>query len=105
MKSRFLQLHILTAYPPSNLNRDDLGRPKTAVVGGANRLRISSQCLKRSWRGSSVFISTLDNALGKRTKLMGDEVFQSLVASDIPEKDACKWAEKIIGKFGKVGAD
>jgi CRISPR system Cascade subunit CasC len=32
---RFLQLHFLTAYPPSNLNRDDLGRPKTAVVGGS----------------------------------------------------------------------
>ena len=38
----FIQLHLLTAYPPSNLNRDDLGRPKTAIVGGAERLRISS---------------------------------------------------------------
>lgn len=39
----WIQLHLLTAYPPSNLNRDDLGRPKTAVVGGESRLRISSQ--------------------------------------------------------------
>jgi len=30
--SEFLQLHLLTSYPPSNLNRDDLGRPKTAVI-------------------------------------------------------------------------
>ncbi len=45
----FIQLHLLTAYPPSNLNRDDLGRPKTAIVGGAERLRISSQSLHRAW--------------------------------------------------------
>ena len=34
----FVQLHLLTFYPPANLNRDDTGRPKTAVVGGAERL-------------------------------------------------------------------
>ena len=31
----FLQLHLLTAYGPSNLNRDDTGRPKSVVFGGA----------------------------------------------------------------------
>ena len=41
--SRFVQMHILTAYPPSNPNRDDLGRPKTAIIGGVSRMRISSQ--------------------------------------------------------------
>ena len=30
--SRFIQLHLLTSYPPANLNRDDLGRPKTAMM-------------------------------------------------------------------------
>ena len=39
--SDFLQLHLLTALPPSNVNRDDTGRPKTAIVGGVTRLRIS----------------------------------------------------------------
>ena len=51
----FLQLHLLTAYGPSNLNRDDTGRPKSAVFGGALRLRVSSQSLKRAWRESDVF--------------------------------------------------
>lgn len=46
--ARFVQLHLLTSYPPSNLNRDDTGRPKTALVGDATRLRISSQSLKRA---------------------------------------------------------
>lgn len=105
MKNRFLQLHILTAYPPSNLNRDDLGRPKTAVVGGANRLRISSQCLKRTWRTSEVFSSKLENAVGTRTKFSGDDVYQKLIQHQIPEKEAVKWAEAIAGKFGKVVAE
>jgi CRISPR system Cascade subunit CasC len=48
--SRFLQLHLLTFFPPANLNRDDTGRPKTAVVGGATRLRLSSQAQKSAWR-------------------------------------------------------
>ena len=53
----FIQLHLLTNYGPSNLNRDDLGRPKTVVIGGIQRLRISSQSLKRSFysRGASLF--------------------------------------------------
>jgi CRISPR system Cascade subunit CasC len=29
----FLQLHLLTAYPPSNLNRVVKGRPKITVLG------------------------------------------------------------------------
>jgi CRISPR system Cascade subunit CasC len=58
---RFVQLHLLTSYPPANLNRDDLGRPKTAYFGGSQRLRISSQCLKRNWRTSETFRNALGN--------------------------------------------
>lgn len=32
--SRFIQLHILTSYPACNLNRDDMGRPKTMSLPG-----------------------------------------------------------------------
>jgi CRISPR system Cascade subunit CasC len=105
MKNRFLQLHFLTAYPPSNLNRDDLGRPKTAVVGGANRLRISSQCLKRTWRTSDVFESRLEGAIGTRTKMIGQEIHEKLIASGIGEKDATKWATLIVEQFGKVAKE
>ena len=41
--STFLQLHLLTTFAPANLNRDDLGRPKTAFLGGVEGGRISSQ--------------------------------------------------------------
>ncbi|HFE43961.1 MAG TPA: type I-E CRISPR-associated protein Cas7/Cse4/CasC [Nannocystis exedens] len=46
----FLQLHTLTSYPASLLNRDDVGLAKRIPFGSAPRLRISSQCLKRHWR-------------------------------------------------------
>ncbi len=48
----FIQLHLLTAYAPANLNRDESGRPKTAFMGGVERLRVSSQSLKRARRVS-----------------------------------------------------
>lgn len=74
--SRFLQLHVLTFYPPANLNRDDTGRPKTAVIGGTTRLRVSSQSLKRAWRTSNVFRTALDGHLGDRTQRIGRDVSQ-----------------------------
>ncbi len=99
--SQFIQLHCLTAYPPSNLNRDDLGRPKTAIVGGFERLRVSSQSLKRAWRTSSVFDSALSEWKGKRTKLLGKEVYKRLSDQGVNEKQAEKWASEIASRFGK----
>lgn len=46
----FLQIHTLTSYPASLLNRDDAGLAKRIPFGNAERLRVSSQCLKRHWR-------------------------------------------------------
>ena len=70
----FLQLHLLTPYAPSNLNRDDTGRPKTAEFGGAQRLRVSSQSLKRAWRTSDVFATRLGAHRGERTQRLGAKV-------------------------------
>ncbi len=77
--SRFIQLHILTSYPAANLNRDDLGRPKTVTMGNAERLRVSSQSLKRAWRTSEVFAAALGGTLGTRTKEIGKYVYRALV--------------------------
>ncbi len=100
--NRFLQLHLLTAYPPSNLNRDDLGRPKTAQVGGATRLRVSSQSLKRAWRTSDVFVEALDGHVGIRTKEIGVRVATRLIESGVKEKNAREWARKVAEQFGKL---
>ena len=98
--SDFLQLHLLTCYAPSNLNRDDLGRPKTAKMGGVDRLRISSQSLKRAWRTSDLFQEAMKNHVGTRTKRIGVEVLDKLVKSGTKEKDALKWSKAIAGVFG-----
>lgn len=84
--NKFVQLHLLTSYPPANLNRDDLGRPKTAMMGGANRLRISSQSLKRAWRTSEVFEQALAGHVGTRTKEMGRRAYQTLLDKGVSEK-------------------
>lgn len=44
---KFLDVHVLHTLPYSNVNRDDLGSPKTVVYGGRERTRISSQSWKR----------------------------------------------------------
>ena len=101
--STFIQLHLLTSYPPANLNRDDLGRPKTAVMGGVQRLRVSSQSLKRAWRTSELFKRALDGHIGIRTKEMGSSVvLRRLTEADIPEDDAKNWAQSIAERFGKL---
>ena len=100
--TQFIQLHLLTSYPPSNLNRDDLGRPKTAIIGGTERLRISSQSLKRAWRTSEHFENALGGFKGTRTKRLGAEVHKKLIDAGIKEKDAEQWASAIAAVFGKV---
>ena len=98
----FLQLHFLTAYPPSNLNRDDTGRPKTAVFGGVPRLRISSQSLKRAWRTSPVFGARVGERVGKRTQRLGDEVRGYLTGKGMAEAQATDVARQIAEVFGKL---
>ena len=103
--TQFLQLHLLVSYPPANPNRDDAGKPKTAVMGGANRLRISSQALKRAWRTSSVFDGALQGHLGTRTKRLGVEVEGQLLAAGMDAAKARELAAKVAGEFGKLKKD
>ncbi|HMV21661.1 MAG: type I-E CRISPR-associated protein Cas7/Cse4/CasC [Betaproteobacteria bacterium] len=103
--SRFIQLHLLTNYPPSNLNRDDTGRPKSALVGDAARLRVSSQSQKRAWRTSEAFEIALAGHLGTRTKRIGKEAFDALKQAGVAEKAAREWAKAIAACFGKAKSD
>lgn len=98
--STFIQLHLLTSYPPSNLNRDDLGRPKTAVMGGKTRLRVSSQSLKRAWRTSDLFESALDGHIGERTKRMGIKLYKRLSEKGVADDKAKEFAKEMVAFFG-----
>ena len=103
--SQFIQLHLLTSYAPSNLNRDDLGRPKTAKMGGFDRLRVSSQSLKRNWRISEMFEEAMSGHIGIRTKRFGETVFDELLKLGVAEKPAKEWAVSIASVFGKSKKD
>ena len=98
----FLQMHVLTAYAPSNLNRDDSGRPKTADFGGVPRLRVSSQSLKRAWRTSAVFGDRLRGHMGARTQRIGHEVHAHLTTGGMSEDQATTVARAIAEHFGKL---
>jgi CRISPR system Cascade subunit CasC len=120
----FLQLHLLTAYPPACLNRDDLNRPKTAVMGGVPRLRISSQSLKRAWRTSDTFREALTGNTGIRSKELGRHICDALLSGvaltdllkpnapevkpdgKVDEKNAKEWAWMIAAEYvDKKGKD
>ncbi len=102
--SRFIQLHMLTAYPPANLNRDDQGRPKTAKMGGYDRLRVSSQCLKRTWRMSDIFEGDIDK--GVRTKEVAAYALDKLCKFPALTKTEQETIAKNIAKvFGSLKGD
>lgn len=101
----FVQLHLLTVYGPSNLNRDDTGRPKSAIFGGVPRLRVSSQSLKRAWRESDVFSQGLGGHMGRRTQRLGQLLVDHLATRQAPEEKAIAIARSIAGVFGKINAE
>jgi CRISPR system Cascade subunit CasC len=100
--TRFVQFHLLTFYPPANLNRDDTGRPKTAFLGGVERLRVSSQALKRAARTSDVFQNALAGHLGERTQRFGEDIERHLLDKGATPEKANAIAREVAKVFGKV---
>ena len=103
-KQRFyVDIHVLQTVPPSCVNRDDTGRPKTAVYGGANRARVSSQAWKHAVR--EYFRNLFDT--GYRTKYVKTmiidkalELSPGVERSDLEEKfdKISKTKYKVDGK-------
>ena len=84
MNARFLQLHTLTGYSATLLNRDDVGRAKRLPFGGHDRIRISSQCLKRHWREATGEWSLQELGSGKSTR--SRRVFSEVIAGRLLER-------------------
>lgn len=103
--TRFLQIHTLTSYPAANLNRDDSGRPKTMVFGGAERLRVSSQSMKRAWRTSDAFRAAVgETNIGARTQEFGHGLYKALIAKGLDDKSAAEKVRSVVehDKLGKL---
>lgn len=98
----FLQFHVLTTYPISNPNRDDMGRPKQITLGGAPRLRLSSQSLKRAFRESVFFTQGLQGHTGTRTKRLAQQLAQELIDAGADPDKARSIATKIGEVFSKM---
>ena len=93
-KSLFIDLHAIQTVPPSCINREDTGSPKTAVYGGTERARVSSQAWKRAMRiyFKNVFAPEV---LGSRTKHVPE-----MITAEIMKKNPDLGAEK-AGKAAK----
>ena len=76
----FVDIYAIQTIPPSNINRDDTGSPKTAIYGGVRRARVSSQAWKRAMReGFRKYLP--EESLGVRSKLAAE-----LLSGKIGEK-------------------
>lgn len=91
MTRTIIDINILQTVPPSNINRDDTGSPKTATYGGTRRARVSSQAWKRPTR--LLFRDLLDaSKIGVRTKrvveLLGERIHALDAEIDAPRAQA-----------------
>lgn len=80
-----IEFHILQSFPVTCLNRDDVGAPKTAVIGGTTRARVSSQSWKRQVR---LAMQDFGIKLGVRTKKVEQLTHEALVAVGANEDQA-----------------
>ncbi|MFI0350954.1 type I-E CRISPR-associated protein Cas7/Cse4/CasC [Actinomadura sp. 9N407] len=86
-----VELHLLQTVPPSNLNRDDTGTPKSAVYGGVRRARVSSQAWKRATRRT--FQDILDpKDLGVRSRRLAELLGKRIRGLDKALSEADAWA-------------
>lgn len=102
----FLDIHVIQAVPPSNINRDDTGSPKTAQYGGVTRARVSSQSWKKAMRD---YFNTngIDANVGIRSldiiKYIADKIQEK--DSSKTEDDAIKLASDTLDKAGVKSKD
>ncbi len=75
---KHLELHIIQSVPVACLNRDDLNSPKTAIFGGVQRARVSSQSWKRAIREMAE--KEIDNSgqfKGQRSRLFIEKILSA----------------------------
>jgi CRISPR system Cascade subunit CasC len=128
----FINFHVLISHSPSCLNRDDMNMQKTAVFGGVNRVRVSSQSLKRAMRTSdyhaqhlgvpSIRTRNLDRLKTRFTELLKDRfeaerVAQALewmsgkegIAEGVTDDAVAPWSVEEVAYFcgllGEEGQD
>ena len=92
LKNTRIEYHILQSFPVTCLNRDDVGAPKTAIVGGTTRARVSSQCWKRQVR---MALKEQGVKLAVRTKHVEELLQEACTALGAGEEEAQDCAKTI----------
>ncbi len=100
---KHLELHILQTVPVSCLNRDDMNSPKTAIFGGVQRARVSSQSWKRAIRECAKEQSTLFS--GQRSRLIVEPLKDALMNLGMNEDNAMTGAKSIADALAKLDTD
>lgn len=100
----FLQIHTLTSYAAALLNRDDAGLAKRIPFGNAERMRVSSQCLKKHWRDD--FHRALNLPGGIRSRMFFErEILARVVSAGVDEAVARKLTEALLKRLVQGGQD
>lgn len=95
-KNMFIEYHILQSFPVTCLNRDDVGAPKSAIIGGTPRARVSSQCWKRQVR---MQLHELGVTIGSRTKLISKMLADTCLQYGATDEQAIEFGEHVATLF------
>lgn len=87
-----IEYHILQSFPVTCLNRDDVGAPKSAIVGGVSRARVSSQCWKRQVR---LAMQEFGIKLAARTKKAEELFVSACLEAGASDEQARECGEKM----------
>ena len=94
-----IDIHALQTVPPSLINRDDTGAPKSAVFGGVPRQRVSSQSWKRAIR--RYFEDNFDaEQIGDRSKRLPEKIALRLEKEGLEQDEAIKRVEDLFKAAG-----
>lgn len=96
-----IDIHALQTVPPSLINRDDTGAPKTAVFGGVPRQRVSSQAWKRAIR-KFFEDATGAESIGKRSLKLPEVIIKKAmeISPEMSEDDAVEGLKKLFKATG-----
>ena len=101
MKNRenmYFDIHIIQTVPPSCVNRDDTGSPKTCIYGGVRRARVSSQSWKRAIRLSFRDMYTQEDLSNRTMRIVGMVEEQIKCLND--KVDAKDLTKKVLESAG-----
>ena len=97
--SLVIDIHALQTVPPSLINRDDTGAPKSAIFGGVPRQRVSSQSWKRAIR--RYFEDNFEaQQIGDRSKRLPEKIALRLIDAGLERDEAIKRVDDLFKAAG-----